>query len=103
MGVSFIGPSQMRAPMALNLLKALGAGDARIVPRPVASLIGDHLVEAVARRNGDADWSGLGRLAARRAGVERVIPACVGKGPTIWLSFQVQGISKGSNSLKRWR
>ena len=51
---------------------ALAAADARIVPMPVASLIRDHFVEAVARGNGDADWSGLGRLAARRAGIEAV-------------------------------
>lgn len=54
---------------------ALAAADARIVPMPVASLIRDHLVEAVARGNGDADWSGLGRLAARRAGIEPVTPS----------------------------
>jgi len=54
---------------------ALAAADARIVPMPVASLIRDHFVEAVARGNGDADWSRLGRLAARRAGIEAVTPS----------------------------
>ena len=34
---------------------ALATADARIVPMPVASLIRDHFVEAVARGNGDAD------------------------------------------------
>jgi 3-hydroxyisobutyrate dehydrogenase-like beta-hydroxyacid dehydrogenase len=57
---------------------ALAAADARIVPMPVASLIRDHFVEAVARGNGDADWSGLGRLAARRAGIEAVTPSLNG-------------------------
>jgi 3-hydroxyisobutyrate dehydrogenase-like beta-hydroxyacid dehydrogenase len=54
---------------------ALAAADARIVPMPVASLIRDHFVEAVARGNGDADWSSLGQLAARRAGIESAIPS----------------------------
>lgn len=54
---------------------ALAAADARIVPMPVASLIRDHFVEAVARGNGDADWSRLGRLAARRAGIDAVTPS----------------------------
>ena len=41
----------------------------RAVPMPVASLVRDHLVEAVAQGEGDADWSGLARIAARRAGL----------------------------------
>jgi 3-hydroxyisobutyrate dehydrogenase-like beta-hydroxyacid dehydrogenase len=48
---------------------ALAAADARVVPMPVASLVRDHFVEAVAQGEGDADWSGLARLAARRAGL----------------------------------
>jgi 3-hydroxyisobutyrate dehydrogenase-like beta-hydroxyacid dehydrogenase len=48
---------------------ALAAADASIVPMPVASLIRDHFIEAVAQGEGNADWSGLARLAARRAGL----------------------------------
>jgi 3-hydroxyisobutyrate dehydrogenase-like beta-hydroxyacid dehydrogenase len=48
---------------------ALAAADASAVPMPVASLIRDHLIEAVAQGEGNADWSGLARLAARRAGL----------------------------------
>jgi 3-hydroxyisobutyrate dehydrogenase-like beta-hydroxyacid dehydrogenase len=55
-----------------DMCLALAAADARIVPMPGASLIRDHFVEAVARGNGDANWSGLGWLAARRAGIEPV-------------------------------
>jgi 3-hydroxyisobutyrate dehydrogenase-like beta-hydroxyacid dehydrogenase len=58
--------------MALGLKDmrlALAAADARIVPMPVASLLRDHFIEAVAQGEGDADWSGLARLAARRAGL----------------------------------
>ena len=47
----------------------LAAADARAVPMPVASLVRDHFIEGVARGEGDADWSGLARLAARRAGL----------------------------------
>jgi len=48
---------------------ALAAADARTVPMPVASLVRDHFIEAVAQGKGDADWSGLAQLAARRAGL----------------------------------
>jgi 3-hydroxyisobutyrate dehydrogenase-like beta-hydroxyacid dehydrogenase len=49
---------------------ALTAADARSVPMPVASLVRDHFMEGVAQGEGDADWSGLARLAARRAGLQ---------------------------------
>jgi 3-hydroxyisobutyrate dehydrogenase-like beta-hydroxyacid dehydrogenase len=48
---------------------ALAAAEARAVPMPVASLVRDHFIEGVAQGQGDADWSGLARLAARRAGL----------------------------------
>jgi 3-hydroxyisobutyrate dehydrogenase-like beta-hydroxyacid dehydrogenase len=48
---------------------ALAAADAATVPMPVASLVRDHFIEGVAQGEGDADWSGLARLAARRAGL----------------------------------
>src|SRR5258708_39194885 len=47
---------------------ALAAADAKTVPMPVASLVRDHFIDGVAQGEGDADWSGLARLAARRAG-----------------------------------
>jgi 3-hydroxyisobutyrate dehydrogenase-like beta-hydroxyacid dehydrogenase len=48
---------------------ALAAADALTVPMPVASLVRDHFIEGVAQGEGDADWSNLARLAARRAGL----------------------------------
>ncbi|SDH60644.1 MULTISPECIES: NAD(P)-dependent oxidoreductase [Bradyrhizobium] len=48
---------------------ALAAADALAVPMPVASLVRDHFIEGVAQGESDADWSGLARLAARRAGL----------------------------------
>lgn len=53
-----------------DLRLALAAADAETVPMPIASLIRDHFIEAVAGGQGDSDWSGLGRLALRRAGIE---------------------------------
>jgi 3-hydroxyisobutyrate dehydrogenase-like beta-hydroxyacid dehydrogenase len=59
-----------RTSLALKDMRlALAAADASAVPMPVASLIRDHLIEAVAQGEGNADWSGLARLAARRAGL----------------------------------
>jgi 3-hydroxyisobutyrate dehydrogenase-like beta-hydroxyacid dehydrogenase len=48
---------------------ALAAAEAMTVPMPVASLVRDHFMEGVAQGEGDSDWSGLARLAARRAGL----------------------------------
>jgi 3-hydroxyisobutyrate dehydrogenase-like beta-hydroxyacid dehydrogenase len=48
---------------------ALAVADARMVPMPVASLVRDHFLEAVAQGDGDTDWSGLARLCARSAGL----------------------------------
>jgi 3-hydroxyisobutyrate dehydrogenase-like beta-hydroxyacid dehydrogenase len=45
----------------------LAAADAKTVPMPIASLLRDHLLEGVAQGEGDSDWSGLARLAARSA------------------------------------
>jgi 3-hydroxyisobutyrate dehydrogenase-like beta-hydroxyacid dehydrogenase len=38
-------------------------------PMPVASLIRDHFLSAIALGQGDSDWSSLGRIAARNAGL----------------------------------
>jgi 3-hydroxyisobutyrate dehydrogenase-like beta-hydroxyacid dehydrogenase len=47
----------------------LAAGQALAVPMPLASLLHDNLLAAVARGDGDLDWSVIGRLAAERAGL----------------------------------
>ena len=47
----------------------LAAAEARSVPMPVASLVRDHLLAAVARGRGRLDWSALARLAAEDAGL----------------------------------
>ena len=49
---------------------ALSAGDEVTVPLPLASLLGDEYLAAMARGWGDMDWSGLARLSAANAGLE---------------------------------
>lgn len=47
---------------------ALAAGEAARTPMPVASVLRDHLLEAVARGDGERDWSALAEVARRHAG-----------------------------------
>jgi 3-hydroxyisobutyrate dehydrogenase-like beta-hydroxyacid dehydrogenase len=48
---------------------ALAAGAAAEVPMPLASLLRDQMLSAVAQGHGDLDWSALALLAAERAGL----------------------------------
>lgn len=48
---------------------ALEAADEVYVPMPLASLIRDHYVTAVARGLSEIDWAGLGRICAEDAGL----------------------------------
>jgi 3-hydroxyisobutyrate dehydrogenase-like beta-hydroxyacid dehydrogenase len=48
---------------------ALAAGEAAEVPMPMASLLRDQMLSAVAQGMGDLDWAALGRLNAERAGL----------------------------------
>jgi 3-hydroxyisobutyrate dehydrogenase-like beta-hydroxyacid dehydrogenase len=50
---------------------ALEAGDAAHVPMPVAGVVRDSLLEAVAHGESDLDWAAVARIAMRRAGQER--------------------------------
>jgi 3-hydroxyisobutyrate dehydrogenase-like beta-hydroxyacid dehydrogenase len=56
---------------AKDLRLALAAGDALHVPLPVASLLRDHFLTALATGKGELDWSALAELAAERAGLAR--------------------------------
>jgi 3-hydroxyisobutyrate dehydrogenase-like beta-hydroxyacid dehydrogenase len=47
----------------------LEAAEAAAVPLPLASLIRDHAIAAVARGMQDADWSAIARIAAENAGL----------------------------------
>jgi 3-hydroxyisobutyrate dehydrogenase-like beta-hydroxyacid dehydrogenase len=48
---------------------ALAAGAAAEVPMPLASLLRDQMLSAIAQGRGDQDWSALAKLAAERAGL----------------------------------
>ena len=63
-------PAGFKMSLGLKDIRlALAAADAEAVPMPVASLVRDHFLAGVAQGEGDMDWSGLARLAARDAGL----------------------------------
>jgi 3-hydroxyisobutyrate dehydrogenase-like beta-hydroxyacid dehydrogenase len=63
-------PAGFKARLGLKDLRLLlAAGDAAEVPMPLASLVHDHLLTAVAQGHGDLDWSVIARIAAERAGL----------------------------------
>jgi 3-hydroxyisobutyrate dehydrogenase-like beta-hydroxyacid dehydrogenase len=49
---------------------ALQAGESFTVPLPLASLLRDHFLEAIAHGDGDRDWAALAEVSARNAGLE---------------------------------
>jgi 3-hydroxyisobutyrate dehydrogenase-like beta-hydroxyacid dehydrogenase len=57
-------------PLGLKDIRLmLQAAEARSVPMPIASVLRDRFVTAMARGNQDKDWSVLGRVAAEDAGL----------------------------------
>ncbi len=48
----------------------LAAGEGASVPLPIASLIRDHFLEAIAHGMAEKDWSSLSQVAARNAGLK---------------------------------
>ena len=66
-------PVGFRLALGLKDIRlALAAAEAAAVPMPVASLIRDRLLTAVARGMQDADWASFARLAAENAGLKPV-------------------------------
>jgi len=64
-------PAGFKMRLGLKDVKlALAAAEAADVPLPVASLIRDHMLTAIARGMEDADWSATARLAAENAGLK---------------------------------
>jgi len=60
----------MAVPLAIKDLRlALAEAEHEAVPMPVASIVRDRLVALVAGGWADLDWSALGGLAARDAGL----------------------------------
>jgi len=63
-------PAGFRLRLGLkDVTLALGAGSATETPLPLASLLRDQFLEAVARGDGDKDWSAIAAVAARKAGL----------------------------------
>lgn len=63
-------PAGFRLPLGLKDVRlALAAADARQVPMPVASVLHDQYLAALARGWEDSDWSAIARLAAENAGL----------------------------------
>jgi 3-hydroxyisobutyrate dehydrogenase-like beta-hydroxyacid dehydrogenase len=68
-------PPGMAVPLAVKDLRlALAEAERHAVPMPAASLVHDRLVEMVALGWADLDWSALGLLAARNAGLDDSAP-----------------------------
>jgi 3-hydroxyisobutyrate dehydrogenase-like beta-hydroxyacid dehydrogenase len=62
-------PAGFRLELGLKDMRlALAAGESARTPMPVASLLRDHLLEAVAQGDGERDWSALAEVARRHAG-----------------------------------
>jgi 3-hydroxyisobutyrate dehydrogenase-like beta-hydroxyacid dehydrogenase len=58
------------APLGLKDVRlVLEAAGAKSVPMPIASVLRDRLLTAIARGNAEKDWSVLGRIAAEDAGL----------------------------------
>ena len=69
-------PAGMTAPLAVKDLRlALSEAEHQAVPMPMASLVHERLVALIAAGWGDLDWSALGALAARDAGLDDVVSA----------------------------
>lgn len=61
-------PALFKLVLALKDIRlALAAGEQGRVPMPFASVLRDHLLEAVAQGDGDKDFAALARVAARHA------------------------------------
>jgi 3-hydroxyisobutyrate dehydrogenase-like beta-hydroxyacid dehydrogenase len=48
---------------------ALQVAEESSAPMPVASLIRDNMLDALAHGQGEMDWSSIAKVAARRAGL----------------------------------
>jgi 3-hydroxyisobutyrate dehydrogenase-like beta-hydroxyacid dehydrogenase len=63
-------PPGFRLALGLkDVREALKAGEAKAVPMPLASVLRDALLEAIAHGEGEKDVSALGAVPARRAGL----------------------------------
>ena len=64
-------PVGFRAPLGLKDVKlAIAAGEGKTVPMPLASLLHDQVLTAIAHYGEDVDWSTIAKLAADHAGLK---------------------------------
>ncbi len=64
-------PPGFGLPLGLKDVRlALQAGEAKHAPLPVASLLRDHFIEAIALGDGEKDWSALSEVAFHNAGLQ---------------------------------
>lgn len=63
-------PAGFKATLGLKDIRlALAAAEAQSVPMPIASVVRDRYLTAIARGNAERDWSVLGRIAEEDAGL----------------------------------
>ena len=64
-------PAGFKAPLGLKDVRlVLEAAREVAAPMPIASLIHDHLLAAIAQGQSELDWSSLARVSARNAGLD---------------------------------
>jgi 3-hydroxyisobutyrate dehydrogenase-like beta-hydroxyacid dehydrogenase len=69
-------PAGFRLPLGLkDVSLVLEAARDQNVPLPIASLVRDRMIEGLAQGLEDADWSALGAVAARAAGLNPSTPS----------------------------
>jgi hypothetical protein len=62
-------PALFKARLGLKDVRlALAAADSVMVPLPIASVVRDSLIDAMAHGDGEKDFAVLGQVSARRAG-----------------------------------
>ncbi len=63
-------PAKFKLKLGLKDIRlALAAGEAVDAPAPLAALLRDNFIDAVAHGGADLDWAGLATVARRRAGL----------------------------------
>ena len=69
-------PAGFALPLGLKDVRlVLQAAEAASVPMPIASVVRDRFITAMARGNQDKDWSVIGRVAAEDAGLPQTARA----------------------------
>jgi 3-hydroxyisobutyrate dehydrogenase-like beta-hydroxyacid dehydrogenase len=59
-----------KLPLGLKDMRlALAAAEQSAAPMPIASLLRDNFVDAIAHGDGDKDWAAISKVALRRAGL----------------------------------